>query len=181
MKKTALFCANGFEECEGLIVVDLLRRAGIEIQIVSIEETLTVVSSHKVQLTCDVLFNEVDFDALDMIILPGGLPGTTHLAEHAGLNEKILEFNQSGKYLAAICAAPSVYGKLGLLEGRTMTCYPGFETQCAGASYTHNKVEKDGHFITARGLGAAIEFAAAIIETLLDKETADSTLSAIQY
>ncbi len=181
MSKTALFCANGFEECEGLLVVDLLRRANIEISMVSIEESKEITSSHKVKLTCDQLFDEVDFDSLDMIILPGGMPGTNYLKAHEGLKQQILKFDRQGKWLAAICAAPSVYGQLGLLNGKTFTCFPGFEDQCEGGSYTGEKVEVDGHFITARGLGAAIEFGSKIIEVLDSKEKADDTLSRIQY
>lgn len=181
MKKTALFCADGFEECEGLIVVDLLRRANIEIQTVSLNSDCTVTSSHQVKISCDCIFDEVCFDELDMIILPGGMPGTTHLKEHAALNEAIMAFDQAGKGLAAICAAPSVFGSLGLLKGKTMTCFPGFEKECPLANYTGKKVEVDGHIITARGLGAALEFAAKIIETLKDKATADAILAQIQY
>ncbi len=181
MKKTALFCAQGFEECEGLIVVDLLRRAGIEITTVSLEPTLEVTSSHQVTVRCDKTFDQIQFEKLDMIILPGGLPGTTHLLEHAPLLNQIKEFDQQKKYLAAICAAPSVYGELGLLQGRKMTCFPGFESHCQGAQPTGEKVVQDGHIITAKGLGAAIEFAARIIEVLTDQATADKVLAAIQY
>lgn len=181
MKKTALFCANGFEECEGLIVVDLLRRAEIDIQMISLEKDLSVTGSHGIKIECDRLFDEVSFNELDMIILPGGMPGTLALKEHTALNQKIIEFNQANKKLAAICAAPSVFGSLNLLNGKKMTCYPGFEEECTGAVCTHQKVEKDGNIITSSGLGGAIEFAAAIIEDLLNKEEADKVLSAIQY
>jgi len=181
MIKTALFCADGFEECEGLIVVDLLKRAGIDIKTVSLQKDLFVLSSHQIRIQCDLLFNEVDFDELDMIILPGGMPGTLHLKEHSGLALKIKEFDQQRKGLAAICAAPSVLGSLGLLKNRTVTCYPGFEDECLGAHCTKEKVEQDEHIITARGLGCAIDFSAKIIETLLDEETSKRVLSEIQF
>ena len=181
MIKTALFCANGFEECEGLVVVDLLKRAGIDIKIVSLQNDLSVLSSHQIKIQCDLMFDEVNFDELDMIILPGGMPGTLRLKEHVKLCEKIKEFHQNRKPLAAICAAPSVLGGLGLLKGRTVTCYPGFENECLEAICSGEKVEKDDHIITARGLGCAIEFAAKIIETLLNEETAKSVLSEIQF
>lgn len=181
MKKTALFCANGFEECEGLIVVDLLRRAKIDIQMISLENDLFVIGSHGIKIECNQLFDEVNFDELDMIILPGGMPGTLALKRHTALNQKIIEFNSTNKKLAAICAAPSVFGSLNLLNGRKMTCYPGFEEECAGAICTHQKVEKDRNIITSSGLGGAIDFATAIIEELINKEAADEVLRAIQY
>lgn len=181
MKKTALFCANGFEECEGLIVVDLLRRANIDIKMVSLEKTLLVTGSHGIKIECDNLFDEINFDELDMLILPGGMPGTLALKAHTALNQKILEFDKANKKLAAICAAPSVLGSLNLLNGKKMTCYPGFEEECTGAIYTHQKVEKDHNTITSSGLGGAIDFAATIIEELMNKEEADEVLSAIQY
>ena len=180
MKKTAIFFANGLEECEGLVTVDLLRRSGIHVDIVSMEETLMVQGSHNIKIQCDCLFNDVDFSQLDMIILPGGMPGTLHLKQNKELCSKIIEFDKQKKYLAAICAAPSVLGSLGLLNNVRMTCYPGFEDECTGAVYTGEKTEIDRHIITSRGLGAAIEFSAAIIEVLKDKNEADRILSEIQ-
>lgn len=173
MAKIAVMLANGFEEVEGLTVVDLCRRAGIEVVTTSITDDKCVIGSHNIPVIADSTFENVDFDSLDMIILPGGMPGTINLGNHAGLCEKVVEFSKSKK-VGAICAAPSVLGKLGILNGKVACCYPGFEEQLTGANATTNEVEVDGNIITSRGVGTAIEFALAIVTMLVDKETASS-------
>ena len=181
MPKTAIFLADGFEEIEALTVVDLLRRAGIEITTASIMGRNLVSGSHGINVEADVLFDEVDFDSLDMLILPGGLPGTTNLDEYAPLKEKIREFNDNGKKLAAICAAPTVYGQMGILKGKKACCYPGRESDLLGADVQTSEVTKDGNFITSRGMGTAIPFGLAIIEEFQGKAAADEMAKKIVY
>lgn len=164
MQKTAIFLADGFEEIEALAVVDLLRRAKIDVAMVSIMESKSVYGSHGIAVEADTVIEGFDFDGVDMLILPGGMPGTTNLDACEPLKDKIKEFNDAGKMLAAICAAPTVYGKMGLLSGKRATCYPGRETDLLGATAVTDKVVKDGNFITSRGAGTAIDFALAIIE-----------------
>lgn len=181
MSKVYIFLANGFEEIEGLTVVDLLRRAGIEIQMVSIMGTKDIISSHKIKIEADELFEKVDYQDADMLVLPGGMPGTNYLSAHKGLVTILKQFNQEGKNLAAICAAPSVLGENDILKGKKATCYPGYEEKLNGAIVTGSNVEMDSNIITSKGMGTSIDFALAIITKLKDKETADNIAAAIQY
>lgn len=175
-----LFMADGFEEVEGLTVVDILRRAGVEIQTVSIMGRKNVVSSHQVEIVADRLFEEIPENA-EMLILPGGIPGTPNLKAHKGLDALIRRSAEQGIYLAAICAAPTVYGEKGLLEGKRATCYPGMEKELTGAQVSYENVVVDGNFITSRGLGTAIEFGLKLAEILKGKDTADSVAEKIVY
>ena len=180
MKKCAIFLAKGFEECEALITVDVLRRAGLTIDMISMEEECQVESSHGVFIVADKLWKEIDVVMYDALILPGGMPGTKHLGENEELTEALLSANAEGKCLCAICAAPSIFGKLGILEGKKYTCFPGFEGDY-GAKHLEDKVVKDGSIITAKGMGATIEFASCIVETLVNKEKAEEIIRGIQY
>ncbi len=164
MAKTAIFLAEGFEEIEALTVVDLLRRANIDITTVSITGKKNVTGSHNITVEADITIDELDFDSQDMLILPGGMPGTTNLDACEPLKAQIKKFNDNGKLLAAICAAPTVYGKMGLLDGKKACCYPGREPDLIGAIPQTSSVTKDGNFITSRGMGTAIDFGLAIIE-----------------
>ncbi len=181
MAKTAIFLANGFEEIEGLTVVDILRRAKIDITMVSITGSKAVEGSHGIKLEADDTIENFDFDGVDMIILPGGMPGTKNLDACASLKAKIEEFNNEGKMLAAICAAPTVYGKMGLLKGKKACCYPGCEGDLIGANVSTDEVSKDGNIITSRGMGTAIPFALAILEHFNGKEAAEQMAQAIVY
>lgn len=181
MKKVYIFLADGFEEIEGLTVVDLLRRAGININTVSITGAKEINGAHNIKIIADQLFEEANLNDADMLVLPGGMPGTTHLGEHKGLVNLLKDYHKNDKYLAAICAAPSVLGINNMLKGLKVTSFPGFEEQLLDAVYTGNKVEKDTNVITSKGLGTAIDFSLAIIETLLDKATADKISASIQY
>ena len=172
MKKVCVFTADGFEEIEGLTVVDLLRRAGIQVIMVSVSDTKTVIGSHNIMLQADALFEEVDYKEVDMLVLPGGMPGTLHLGEHEGLCSLIKEFAGEGKKVAAIWAAPSVLGDLGLLKGKKAVCYPGFEDRLTGAQVEHIEVVADGNLTTSRGLGTAIPFALELISQLFGREKA---------
>ena len=164
MKNIFVFLAEGFEEIEALTPVDVLRRAGLSVQTVSVMDEQVVAGAHGVPVLADKMFAEINPEDAEMILLPGGLPGATNLDAHEGLSRMILDFAAAEKPLAAICAAPLVLGNRGLLQGKKATCYPGFETYLQGAEYTAALVEKDGNIITGKGPGAAMEFAFAIVE-----------------
>ena len=164
MKTIFVFLAEGFEEIEALTPVDVLRRAGLPVQTVSVMDEQIVAGAHGVPVLADKMFAEINPEDAEMILLPGGLPGATNLDAHEGLGQMIQDFAKEEKPLAAICAAPLVFGNRGLLQGKKATCYPGFETYLQGAEYTAALVEKDGNFITGKGPGAAMEFAFAIVE-----------------
>ncbi len=181
MAKTAIFLADGFEEIEALTVVDLLRRAGIEITMTSIMGKKSVTGSHNIKVEADELIEDLDFDSVDMIILPGGMPGTKNLDSCEPLKAKIRKFNDSGKLLAAICAAPTVYGKMGLLKGKRATCYPGCEGDLLGADLQTTEVAQDGNFITSRGMGTAIPFGLAIIAQFQGPSSAQDMANKIVY
>ncbi|MCR5157331.1 MAG: DJ-1/PfpI family protein [Butyrivibrio sp.] len=181
MAKTGIFLADGFEEIEALTVVDLLRRAGIEITMFSIMGKKTVTGSHGIEVTADAQLEDCDFDELDMVILPGGQPGTTNLYNCSVLTDAVKAFNGAGKELAAICAAPTVYGRLGLLNGKKACCYPGCEGDLTGADVQTTEVTVCDNFITSRGMGTAIPFGLAIIEHFQGKDAADEMGRKIVY
>ena len=156
MSHIAVFLAEGFEEIEGLTVVDLCRRAGIQTDMVSITEEKTVLGSHGIPVVADITFDEVDFDALDMIVLPGGLKGTQNLEACEALMEQVEKFHQAGRYLSAICAAPSIFGHKGYLKGREACSYPTFETHLDCAIIKHEPAVTCDHFITGRGMDAQL-------------------------
>jgi len=164
-----LFLAEGFEEVEALGTVDVLRRAGLPVKTVSVMGQLEVTGSHQVTVKADILFDEESLRDAEMLILPGGMPGSLNLSEHEGLRRVILAFFAAGKPMAAICAAPMVYGKLGLLKNRKVTCYPGFEEYLEGAVTTGALVEHDANFITGKGPGATFEFAMTIVAKFCGK------------
>ena len=173
--------AEGFEEIEALTIVDLLRRAGIETETVSVTGRLPVTGSHGVKVVADILFEDAVYSACELIVLPGGMPGSSNLAGHDGLLQKILSFRNQGKGLAAICAAPLVFGRAGILKGIKATCYPGFEKELEGAECLKDSVVSDGGIITSRGPATAIPFALAIIETLKGEEAAGEISEGILF
>lgn len=181
MAKVYIFLADGFEEIEGLTVVDLLRRAGIDITMVSITGKLEITGSHGIIVKSDILYDKADFSDADMLVLPGGKAGTENLAAHEGLDRLLRDFASKGKQLAAICAAPSVLGRKGLLAGKKAICYPGFEGYLNGAAITDEAVVTDGNVITSKGMGTAIDFALAIIRKLKTEGDARKIASSIQY
>ncbi len=181
MSKIAVFFATGYEEIEALTVVDLCRRAGIETEMVSVTGQEQVVGAHEISVTMDKQFEEVDFDSLDMMVLPGGMPGTKNLEAHVGLMEQLHRFYREGRGVAAICAAPSIFGHRGYLKGRNACAYPGFESHLDGAEVSMNSVEISEHVITSRGMGCAIDFALAIVERFCGKETAENLAKGIIY
>ena len=167
--KAIVFLADGFEECEGLIVVDILRRAGIETVTASVMGRLDVDSSRHIKIQADRLAEDIDYQSADILILPGGRLGTENLSKSGIVAEQCRAFSE-GRLLAAVCAAPSVFAGLGLLEGRKATCHPDFEGRMAGALLTGDSVTVDGGFITGQGLGASFEFAFAIVKLLAGEE-----------
>lgn len=181
MAKVYIFLADGYEEIEGLTVVDLLRRAKIDIVMVSITGNLYVTGSHQIVTKADVIFEETDYSDADLLVLPGGMPGTKHLQEHKGLDLLLKEFYNKGKRLAAICAAPSVLGTKGLLQGKKAICYPGHEEALIGANIIDQPVVEDSMIITSKGMGTAIDFSLSIIRTISGEEEAIKIAKAIQY
>lgn len=181
MDKIYIFLAEGFEEIEGLTVVDLLRRAKLDITMVSMTQALAVTGSHGIQITADAAFEEVDYTDAGMYVLPGGMPGTLNLGNHEGLVTLLKKAHAENRKIAAICAAPSVLGTSGILEGKKAVCYPGFEDKLTGAEVSEDPVAVDGNIITSRGMGTAIEFSLAIITEFLGEEEAQRIAASIIY
>ena len=181
MKKGYLFLADGCEEIEALTPVDLLRRAGIEVTTVSISDRLEVTGSHRIGMRADVLFGDQDFSDADFLILPGGMPGTKYLGAHEGLCTLLKDAAKKEIWICAICAAPSILGDLGLLEGREATCYPGMEPRLTGARTLLKEVVRSGRFITSRGMGTAIPFALEIVSVLESAEQAEALGKNVVY
>ena len=169
-----LFFATGTEELEALGTADIIRRAGLDLKIVSITNNRTVTGSHGIRVETDALLKDIEFFDADLLIFPGGLPGATNLAACEDLNERICDHVYLGRPIAAICAAPLILGRIGLLEGKRATCYPGFEDELRGATCTGALVEQDGLFITGKGPAAVFEFGYTIVERMKDKETAEA-------
>lgn len=172
MKNVCVFLATGFEEIEAISIIDVLRRASIPVTTVSVTGNLEVDGAHQVRVTADKLFNAVDYSEAEMLVLPGGMPGAKNLAAHKGLNNLILNFYQNNRPLGAICAAPLVFGGLGILDKKEATCYPGFESYLKGAKITSKPVVQAGNIVTGKGPGVAITFALKIVEMLKGKELA---------
>ena len=181
MKRVCVFFADGTEECEALLVVDILRRAKIEVVTASINGTTQVCSSHAITLQTDATVEQVQNQMFDAVVVPGGLPGTTHLAAHPIVKEMCVSHAKAGKLVAAICAAPSALAQFGLLEGVHATAHAGFIDKLAGAVVVQQPVVVDGNITTGWGLGAAIPFALSLVEQLLDQQIADSIANAIGY
>jgi len=172
-----LFLSTGFEEIEALTTVDLLRRAGIQLTTVSCEEERLVVGSHQIPVMADRVYKDCDFADAEMLILPGG---SRRLGEFEALCELLKKHNAEGKLIAAICAAPSVLGDLGILEGKQATCYPGFESYL-GDAYVGGLVVESKNVITAKGPGLSSDFAFCIIEKLVGSDVADDVYDKAQY
>lgn len=181
MSKAYLFFATGFEEVEALTVVDILRRGGVDCKTVSISGDKHVTGSHGITIEADLLFDQEALKDAQMLILPGGMPGTLHLKAHAGLDALIRFYAQENRYLAAVCAAPTVYGEKGLLEGKKATCYPGMEDGLHCAEVRTDPVVQDGGYITSRGMGTCIAFGLKLVALLEDQAIADQIGKAIVY
>lgn len=165
--------ANGFEEVEALTVVDVLRRANFDVQIVSITHSFQVEGAHGVIVNADNIFTEVSLAESELVVLPGGMPGALNLRNDETLCAVLKKRASENLAVAAICAAPFILGELGILQGKRATCYPGFEDKLAGATVTGAMVEWDGNIITGKGPAAAMEFALTIVEALAGKGVRD--------
>ncbi|MBD5450559.1 MAG: DJ-1/PfpI family protein [Lachnospiraceae bacterium] len=181
MSKAAVFFGTGFEEIEALTVVDILRRAGIETLMVSVMDQRHVEGSHGIMVEMETLVSEVDYEKLDVIVLPGGMPGTKNLEACEVLMEQVDAFAAQDKLVAAICAAPSILGHRGILKGKKACSYPTFESHLEGAQVLQQPAVTDGNIITGRGMGAAIPFALAILEKLQGEEAAVKMAETIVY
>lgn len=178
-----LFLADGFETVEALTVVDMLRRAGIDCQTVSIQQTREVTSAQKICVQADVMLHDMkDCDA-DMYVLPGGIPGTPNLRANETVMELLKKQYKADKFVAAICAAPGIFSEIGFLKGRKAICYPSFEEQLEkeGAVLVREGAVRDAHVITGRGMGTAIDFGAAIITALAGEEAAQRVMDSVCY
>ena len=176
-----IFLANGFEEIEALCVLDLLRRAGVPTKTVGIDEKI-VMGSHKIPVVCDMEDIELTgFEDFDMIIVPGGLPGANNLDASEVVEKFINRAVDEDKFISAICAAPFILGKRGILNGKRATCYPGFENELIGATVINEGCVRDGKIITAKAMGKSHDFALEIVEALLGKEKRDNISASIFY
>ena len=165
MKKAVMLFANGYEEVEALMTVDLLKRAG----------------AHGISVTMDTKLSRIQLKEEDAIIIPGGMPGTMNLGVDVAVTGALKQMNRDGKIVAAICAAPSVLGKCGILEGKKATCYPGFEDKLIGAEIVNKAVVTDGNVITSRGLGTSMEFGFELIKKLISEEKAEEVREQIVF
>lgn len=184
-RRAAVFFADGLEECEGLVLVDLLFRAGVPCDKVSVTGNLAVTSSHEVTVVCDATIADDDFsfDDYDMLVLPGGMPGTKNLRACEPLCAAVTDFVRSGREVAAICAAPSILAELGLLEGRRATSNPNFQHVLAehGATVLQDSVVVDGNVTTSKGLGTAVDLGLQLVRSFLGEEAVEATKQKIVY
>lgn len=175
-----VFLGNGFEELEALAPVDILRRSGKDVVTVGVGGQI-IRGSHSIPIVADIEANDIILDdTLEMIILPGGMPGALNLEKSNKVQEAIDFCILNNKYIAAICAAPSILGHKGILTGKTVTCFPGFENELGGAILSDNYVCQDGNIITARGAGVSVEFALKLVEILISKKRADLLEASLQ-
>lgn len=181
MAEVYAFLADGLEEVECLAVADILVRAEVKVTLVSITGKKGITGSHGFKLKADVLLEEADLSKADVLFLPGGMPGTKNLRACRPLCDALVQANEEGRRLAAICAAPSVLGDLGLLKNKKATCYPGWESHLAGASLTGAGVVTDGNITTARGVGYALDLGLELVSLLVSESTAQQLKGAIQY
>lgn len=181
MAKVYEFLANGFEEIEALAPVDILRRGGVDIKTVSITGSNMVESSHGVTIKADLKFEDAEFGDADMLLLPGGMPGSTNLNSHEGVRNALLAQASSGKRIGAICAAPMVLGSLGLLKGKKATCSPGFQKYLTGAEYTGELYQEDGLIITGEGPAASLPYAYKILSYFIGEDQVRDLQVKMQY
>lgn len=173
-----MFLAEGFEEIEALCPLDLLRRAGVEVKTVAVGDK-TVCGAHGIMVIADMTEKEFSDAKPDMIILPGGMPGTLNLDACATVHKALDSAVYNDAYIAAICAAPSILGNRGMLAGREAICYPDFEDKLAGAVISENRVVVDKKIITAAGMGVALDFGLVLVSLLCGKEKAEALRKAV--
>ena len=181
MSRIYVFLADGFETVEALAPVDVMRRAGLDVVTVSIMERKEVVSAQNVPVIADELYENIAFGDADALVLPGGGVGTDNLSAHEPLRALLVDACSRGLLVAAICAAPMVFGRIGILKGKRATCYPGCEGELYGATYTASSVEQDGNIITGCGPGVSFDFGFAIVERLCGSEIVSTLRSQMQF
>ena len=183
MAKVYVFLADGFEDVEALIPVDVLRRGGVDVTTVSVmDDSQIVETAHNVQIVADAMIEDCDFSDADLLFMPGGMPGATNLYEHKGVRQAVLSQTKAGKKVAAICAAPAVVlAQLGVLDGKKATCYPGFEKLLTKAQYTADLVTVDGNITTAEGPAAAFPFAYELLSQLVSREVSDQIAEGMRF
>ena len=164
--RCAIVLAAGFEDCEAMITIDILRRAKVSVDLVAEGESLEVLTSHGVRVMAEKLLKDTDLTGYDVLILPGGKLGTQNLEANDAVKDAVTKQVESGKLMCAICAAPSILGHLGLLKGRKYTCFPGFDDESYGGSYQMELAVQDGNVITGRGMGATIEYVRMIVKNI---------------
>lgn len=174
-----VFLADGFEEVEAMAPVDVMRRAKLDVKTVGVTGC-EVTGSHNITVRADIALDDVQLEKLEGVILPGGMPGTLNLEKSQGVIDAVRYAYENGKIIAAICAAPSIFGHLGYLDGRKATCFPSFEKELKGADYTAAHTETDGNVITAKGAGCAVEFGHAIVSKAVSKAVADKVIGDMQ-
>lgn len=176
-----ILLADGFEELEALAPCDMLRRAGVETRLVSVSEKLLVKGAHGIGVMADLTLSEMNIRDIEMLVFPGGMPGAKNLDEHPRTDLLIRHCLEKDLFLAAICAAPMILGKRGVLAGKKATCFPGFEKFLAGATVVSDeRVVRDGNVVTAVGAGAAVEFGLKLVEIMKDKKTSDELRESIR-
>lgn len=182
MAKVYEFIANGFEEVEALAPVDILRRGGVDIKTVSMTGSEYVESSHGVTIKANLLWEDADLSDADMLLLPGGMPGSTNLNAHEGLREALKKHHTEGKRIGAICAAPMVLAQCGILDNKKATCSPGFEQYFnASTTYTGELVQEDGNVITGEGPAASFPYAYRILSYFIGEEAVKDLQTKMQY
>ncbi len=181
MNKVYVFLADGFETVEALAPVDVMRRAGLNVVTVSIMGCKNVISAQNVTVVADEVYENIDFTDADALVLPGGGVGTDNLSAHEPLRALLVDAYSQGLLVAAICAAPMVFGRIGILKGKKATCYPGCEGDLFGAEYTAAAVEQDGNIITACGPGASFDFGFAIVKNFCGADVVETLRSQMQF
>lgn len=182
MAKVYVFLADGFEDVEALIPIDVLRRGGVDVVTVSTTDFPLVQTAHGVNIEADFMFEQGDFSDADLLFLPGGMPGASNLYQHKGVCKAITDQHANGKKVAAICASPAVVlAPLGILDGKRATCYPGFEQALTKTTYTADLVTVDGNITTGEGPAAAFPFAYELLAQLVDQQTSDQIAEGMRY
>lgn len=181
MGKIYTFLADGFETVEALAVVDILRRAKHEVVTVAVSDKQDILSAQNIVVKADEMLSDKLYDDADILFLPGGMPGTRNLEAAEKVVSAVRRQYEAGKWVAAICAAPSIFGHMGILEGRKATCFPGFEKDLEGAEHVTDRVVVDDNVITSKGMGTAIDLGLVMVEKLSGAELSENIASGIQY
>lgn len=181
MAKAYVFLADGFETVEALAVVDILRRAGVDTVTVGVSQKNEIISAQKITMKADKMLADGEYTDGDIVFLPGGMPGTKNLEADKKVLDIVKKQYESGKIVTAICAAPSVLGHMGILQGKKATCYPGFEKDLYGAEVLEQRVVEDGSIITSRGMGTAIDLGLALVKRVCGSDESEKIAAGIQY